>query len=280
MSIVDSEYQKNIELLNLAIEKVDMTLFNQIFPLVLLNVKDDNFPHIGLLFMVDYFHWDNDKTTMFNLLFDSMHYRDSQRQKERDFTQFISFAGKYLGYHDDLTYLSDFLNIAQKFIAYIDFSQSNFRNDIINSIEKFGFHSILPLLEKDFKEDLNYFKAFMNYAALMDDSEKGLNYLNHLCDISYNKFKTVLTSASHYHAEQSFLMNAFYACSDNVFKRLVELGARLNTNDIKHINETLINIMNYENTTQKMEFYNSYLEQEKLDSILTTHEKNKKQFKI
>jgi hypothetical protein len=275
-NIVATNDEENIELLNKAIVENNMTHFNQFFPLVLMKAQDNNFPHISLLFGNNYY-WSQDKSTMFNLLFDSMHYRDSQKQKERDFTEFLRFAGKYFGYHSDLNYLSDFLNMAQKFITHTDLTQLDFQENIIHIINNYGFHCILPLLENDFKDNLNYFKAFMNYACIMDDSERGLVYLKHLTKLSEEKVTLVLNSPSEYNAEHTFLLGIMYICSDKIFQHLIELGARFNNKDMKHINESL---MKHDDIAQKMDVYFTYLEKENLETLITQNDLSKKQFKL
>lgn len=266
----------NVELLNGAIEENNIVLFNQLFPLVLSKLKGHELPNLALLFG-DKYEWDENKTIMFGCLFEHMHKHDSQKQKERDFIHFLRFSARYFANEDDLTYLSDFMNMAQKFIDNLSFTERAFREQILNTIEEHGFNRVLTLLlNTPFNEDDAYFEAALEAVCYLSNAEIGLQFLNELHDFSEEKVQSILTKPRWDNVEKSFLEKFIYVLDQSIFKRLVELGARLTASDINYIDEYL---MQYEDTQLKIEFYYNYLEKESLDNSLVIHA-NKKQFKI
>lgn len=260
----------NIELLNDALHEGNLSKFNQLFPKVLMNLKPQEFPHLGILFQHN--KWHADKTTMFHLLFDSIHCHDSKQQQFRDYVSFLEFFGSKRSYPKNFSFLSDFVAINEKFIRHLKFSKEQTK-EVLHLIETHAINFILPTLSNTlFQKEETYISLFLKYAASMNDEKKGEEYINQIKQIAGEKINHILNNST----SNSFLGSVFVDASDKGLFHLIELGARLSKSDETY----LAKHRDYELINTRLNLYQNYLEKETLEASVTQVSSEKRQLKI
>lgn len=279
-------YESHVEQLNQSLLDENLTVFKQYLPLVLDYLEDnpDNMftnpkklPQIELLFE------ENDglgkeKISILKTLSEQLFPIASEVYKEKIFLNYLQYVFKldseYIARNKDTI-----LDITQDLFSQIEFDRQAGRMQVYKAIrgqDTLEYELYQMLSSKNFKDDIEYYKKVLFHIVMTDednDVESLLDYIANLSLENTQKALNVMTIGS-----CSLLEIAIYEVSDEIYLKLVNLGAKFKDEELADLQR-----LNDDESTQRVNLYQKIqIEKEKhlLEHIIDSEQESKTSSKL